>query len=632
MALGRGGEPDEIVGRRALLRLERVELHHRGGPRHPRRCRLTALPARRGPSAPARGRRRSVRGRGARLGRARGVAAPAAGRGAAGRARRRSRCCSSRTARPTSPTCCASATTSWCCAGRRSGQIAPGAHDMRREFKVLSRLWRHFDRAPRALPLLRRPRRARRRLLRDGAPARRGRARRACRRPMRAHPDVGRRIGFALVDAMADLHAARPGGVRPRATSAGPTASSTARSTAGPSAGSSPAPTTRRRAMDAHRTRGWRAAVPAPEPRVDRPQRPQARQLPVRSRPTPTASTVDLRLGHDDARRSARRPRHAAQLLARPGRPRGDPARHATRAWPAWACPTRAEIIARYAARTGADVAAVRLVGGLRALEDRGGRPAAPPPLGARREPPTRAWPTSPTGRRAWSRGPARARRGGALTAVFIVGIDVGGTFTDLTAVDAATGRVVVTKVPSRPRHEAAAVLGGPRGPRHRQRATCGASCTAPPWAPTPCSSGAARAVAAADHRRLPRPHRDRPHQAQHPGAVHADLRAPQAGGRAQAPLRGHRAARRRRRGAGAARSAPASSARSTRALAAGAEAIAVCLLHAYLNPAHERARGRRGQGPRARACPCRARPTWWPSTASSSASRPPCSTPISSR
>src|SRR5512134_347872 len=44
---------------------------------------------------------------------------------------------------------------------------------------------------------------------------------------------------------------------------------------------------------------------------------------------------------------------------------------------------------------------------------------------------------------------------------MFIAGIDVGGTFTDLTAVDEATGRVVVTKVPSRPRSEAAAVLGG---------------------------------------------------------------------------------------------------------------------------------------------------------------------------
>jgi N-methylhydantoinase A len=44
---------------------------------------------------------------------------------------------------------------------------------------------------------------------------------------------------------------------------------------------------------------------------------------------------------------------------------------------------------------------------------------------------------------------------------VYIVGIDVGGTFTDLTAVHVETGRVVVTKVPSRPRHEAAAVLAG---------------------------------------------------------------------------------------------------------------------------------------------------------------------------
>ena len=46
---------------------------------------------------------------------------------------------------------------------------------------------------------------------------------------------------------------------------------------------------------------------------------------------------------------------------------------------------------------------------------------------------------------------------------MFIVGIDVCGTFTDLTAVDDSTGRVVVTKVPSQPRNEAAAVLAGLR-------------------------------------------------------------------------------------------------------------------------------------------------------------------------
>ena len=31
------------------------------------------------------------------------------------------------------------------------GTLAPGAHDMKREHKVLSRLWKKFDRAPRAL-------------------------------------------------------------------------------------------------------------------------------------------------------------------------------------------------------------------------------------------------------------------------------------------------------------------------------------------------------------------------------------------------------------------------------------------------------------------------------------------------
>src|SRR6266850_6716366 len=49
------------------------------------------------------------------------------------------------------------------------------------------------------------------------------------------------------------------------------------------------------------------------------------------------------------------------------------------------------------------------------------------------------------------------------ISRMFIVGIDVGGTFTDLTAADEATGRVVVTKVPSERHNEAAAVLAGLR-------------------------------------------------------------------------------------------------------------------------------------------------------------------------
>src|SRR5437762_11204542 len=44
---------------------------------------------------------------------------------------------------------------------------------------------------------------------------------------------------------------------------------------------------------------------------------------------------------------------------------------------------------------------------------------------------------------------------------MFVVGIDVGGTFTDVAAVDGGSGGVVVTKVPSQPNNEAAAVLAG---------------------------------------------------------------------------------------------------------------------------------------------------------------------------
>jgi aminoglycoside phosphotransferase (APT) family kinase protein len=89
------------------------------------------------------------------------------------------------------------------------GEIAPGAHDMKREYRVLSRLWRVFDRAPRAYVFC-----DDRAVL--GADffvmeRRRGAVIRAAIPPsMRAHPDVGRRIGLALVDAMAELHALDP--------------------------------------------------------------------------------------------------------------------------------------------------------------------------------------------------------------------------------------------------------------------------------------------------------------------------------------------------------------------------------------------------------------------------------------
>ena len=89
------------------------------------------------------------------------------------------------------------------------GVVAPGAHDMKREFRVLSKLWRIFDRAPRAylfcddhsvigsdfVVMERRNGE----VPRDGVPA-----------SMAHHHDVGRRMGFALVDAMAEMHLLDP--------------------------------------------------------------------------------------------------------------------------------------------------------------------------------------------------------------------------------------------------------------------------------------------------------------------------------------------------------------------------------------------------------------------------------------
>ena len=89
------------------------------------------------------------------------------------------------------------------------GTLAPGAHDMRREYKVLSRLWEHFELAPRAY------------LFCDdheiaGADffvmeRRNGVVIRGIvPESMRHHDRVGHRIGMALVDAMARFHLLDP--------------------------------------------------------------------------------------------------------------------------------------------------------------------------------------------------------------------------------------------------------------------------------------------------------------------------------------------------------------------------------------------------------------------------------------
>ena len=90
------------------------------------------------------------------------------------------------------------------------GQIAPGAHDMKREFKVLGHLWHHFDRAPRAYLFCDDPavlgadffvmERRRGEVIRDTMPP-----------TLRVHRDAGRRVAFALVESMAELHTLEPG-------------------------------------------------------------------------------------------------------------------------------------------------------------------------------------------------------------------------------------------------------------------------------------------------------------------------------------------------------------------------------------------------------------------------------------
>jgi aminoglycoside phosphotransferase (APT) family kinase protein len=89
------------------------------------------------------------------------------------------------------------------------GVIAVGAHDMKREYRALSRLWRSYDRAPRAyllcddhtivgsdfLVIEYRPGV----VVWGSVPA-----------TMAGQHDAGRRIGLAVVDALADLHLLDP--------------------------------------------------------------------------------------------------------------------------------------------------------------------------------------------------------------------------------------------------------------------------------------------------------------------------------------------------------------------------------------------------------------------------------------
>ncbi|HZO40030.1 MAG TPA: hydantoinase/oxoprolinase family protein [Methylomirabilota bacterium] len=171
---------------------------------------------------------------------------------------------------------------------------------------------------------------------------------------------------------------------------------------------------------------------------------------------------------------------------------------------------------------------------------------------------------------------------------MFIVGIDVGGTFTDLTAVDEATGKVVVTKVPSRPRDESAAVLSGlaALGIAGRDVRRLVHGTTVGTNAVLERRGARVAILTTAGFRDLieigrtkrnipalfvptfvrPKPVVERKHRFGVTERLAAD-------GTVLTPLD------------------PDSVERALdAAVSAGAEAIAVCLLHAYLNPAHERA------------------------------------------
>src|SRR6266852_3072879 len=89
------------------------------------------------------------------------------------------------------------------------GPIPPGAHDMRREHRVLSVLHRRFPLAPQSLLLCEDERiigavfiieeRRRGFVIRDDIPA-----------EFAGRPELNRRVGEALIDALADLHRVAP--------------------------------------------------------------------------------------------------------------------------------------------------------------------------------------------------------------------------------------------------------------------------------------------------------------------------------------------------------------------------------------------------------------------------------------
>ena len=134
------------------------------------------------------------------------------------------------------------------------GPLPPSAHDVLREARVLRALDGRAP-VPRVLAVVRRRRRDRRAVLRDGADRGRRRRRTRCRRRSTTRPGAGA-MGEELVDALVDAPRASTGARPAWRASAGPTATSSASSGASSGCGSATARASCRRSSA---SAGWLA-------------------------------------------------------------------------------------------------------------------------------------------------------------------------------------------------------------------------------------------------------------------------------------------------------------------------------------------------------------------------------------
>ena len=260
------------------------------------------------------------------------------------------------------------------------GPVAPGSHDMVREHKVLSRLWEYFAPAPRAYLLCEDESVIGARFF--VMERRRGVvARLKVPEELAHHEDVARRVSFALVDAMAELHAVdyEKAGL---------------------------ADLGRPEGFAARQLAGWKKrfelAKDAPLPRFDEVHARLASTLPAASR----ASLVHNDLKLDNCQFDPADPDRVASIFDWDMTTLGDPLVDLGTLLGYWAepddsadrsptnaltnqpgFPTRRELAERYAARCDVPLERIQLVRGLRALEDRRRAPADLHPLRARPDP-----------------------------------------------------------------------------------------------------------------------------------------------------------------------------------------------------------------------------------------------------